>query len=85
MSREPHTIAWADQFGALLRDKCRQMQEGLWATGWDHMVHEFSDPSDGDEWRLTFYQGYFWVTNLTQDEDKHVVLNLDSLGVNREW
>lgn len=75
--------AWADQFGALLRDKCRQMQECLYFTGWNQMATEFEDPSDGDQWRITYRQGYFYITNLTEDESHHVLLNLDALGVNR--
>lgn len=85
MAPEPHLIAWSDQFGALLRDLCRQMMEALWSTGWNHMAHEFKDPWDGDEWRLTYHQGYYYITNLTEDPDYHVLLNLDALGVRRGY
>ena len=80
---EPHITAWADQFGALLRDKCRQIQDAIIATGWNNVSHEFHDPRDGERWRVSYREGYFWVTNLDQDEDHHVLLNIDALGVNR--
>lgn len=79
----PHAVAWADQFGALLRDLCRQMQEVVYLTDWKHCSVEFTDDYDGDEWRLTFRQGHFWVTNLSEDESHHVLLDLEALGVNR--
>lgn len=59
------------------------MQECLWFTGWERLSHDFTDPHDGDEWRLTYRQGYYWITNLTEDEEHHVLLNLEALGVNR--
>jgi hypothetical protein len=85
MSERPpaHAVAWADQFGALLREKCRQMQEVIYLTDWDRLSIEFTDDYDGDQWRLTFRQGYFWVTNLSEDESHSVLLDLEALGVNR--
>jgi hypothetical protein len=80
---EPAMRAWADQFGALLRDKCRQMQDALVVTGWDTVSHVFIDPSDGGQWRLTYLRGDFFVSDLSDDEPTPVMLDLDALGVNR--
>lgn len=79
----PAITAWADQFGALLRDQCRLIQEVVYMTGWTHLAVEFTDTYDGEEWRLTYRQGHYWVTNLTEDENHHVLLDLEALGVNR--
>jgi hypothetical protein len=83
MAPEPHLIAWFDQFGALLRDQCRQIQEVVYLTGWDRLAIEFTDAYDDDDWRLSYRAGHFWVTNLTEDKEHHVELDLDALGVNR--
>lgn len=77
---EPHVQAWADQFGALLRDKCRQMILALEASGWDTMAHVFVDPDEGDSWRLQFVEGQFVAINLDDDETA-TVLDLHALGV----
>lgn len=83
MPEDPYVAFWADQFGALVRDKCRQMQSAIVATGWSSCAHVFEDPSDGDRWRLTYEQGIFYLTNLSDDENHHVVLDIEALGVNR--
>ena len=83
MAPEPYLAAWADQFGALLRDKCRQIQEVIYLTDWDRMSVDFNDIYDGDEWRITYRSGHYWVTNLTEDDSHQVMLDLEALGVNR--
>jgi hypothetical protein len=79
----PQQIAWRDQFGALVRDKCREIIEVVALVEWDNLAIDFVDTYDDDEWRLTYRQGHFWITNLTQDPDFAVLLNLDALGVIR--
>jgi hypothetical protein len=75
-------LHWVDQFGALLRDKCRQMQEALWATGWDSMAHAFVEPQRGETWRLTYQEGEYYLTCLDgESAGEMIVLDLDSLGV----
>lgn len=81
---DPHICAWADQFGALLRDKIREMQGALLATAWTNMSHIFQDPADGDTWQITFESGEYYAQNLDDDEYMHpVLLDLDALGVFR--
>lgn len=79
----PEVAAWRDQFGALIRDKVRQLQNALLATNWTHMSHEFTDTWDGDEWRLTYRGGHYWITNLSDDPDFDLEINIEALGVNR--
>jgi hypothetical protein len=79
----PYAAAWADQFGALLRDKCRQMQEIIYLTDWPNLAIEFEDIYDGDYYRLSWRAGSFWVTNLSEDPDYDIQLDLEALGVNR--
>ena len=85
MPSDPHIAAWADQFGALLRDKILVMQEALLATrGWPNMSHIFPDPADGDTWQITFESGEYYAQNLDDGEQPHpVLLDLESLGVRR--
>jgi len=80
---EPLVIAWADQFGALVRDKVRQMQDALVVTGWTTVAHVFEDPADGDRFRLTYHGGEFLLTNVSDVTQTQVVLDLESLGVAR--
>jgi hypothetical protein len=79
----PHVAAWRDQLGALLRDKCRLMQEAAVLTDWGHIDHDFVDPYDGDAYRLAYRDGRYWVVNLTRDIDYAIELDLEALGVNR--
>jgi hypothetical protein len=79
---EPHMRAWADQFGALLRDKCRQGNEAAAVTGWSSFAHIFPD-DDGDYWRLVYSQGMYSIENLADPEGEPVLLDLDELGVYR--
>lgn len=80
---DPYVKAWADQFGALIRDKIRQMVKAIHVTGWDQLAHVFKDPYDDDEYRLIFYQNEFYITNLADPNGYHVRLDLDALGVER--
>ncbi len=80
---DPRIVAWSDQFGALLRDKCREMQRAAFASGWDSVAHVFNDPHDDDLWRLVYEGGDYMVTNITASDDHYVVLDIESLGVNR--
>lgn len=73
-------LAWADQFGALLRDKVREMQLGLDATGWTSMAHVF-ESVEGDSFRLIYEDGEFYVSPVPAEDGMIVVLDLDSLGV----
>lgn len=80
--RDPYVVSWADQFGALLRDKAREMQETILRTGWTNIAHEFDDPYDDDKFRLWYEDGNYLLQNLSTDHDP-VLLDLDRLGVNR--
>ena len=81
--RDPHITAWADQFGALLRDKVRGMMDAQAATGWNSIAHAFDDPSDGDTYRLHYEDGQYFLTNITEDESNVVELDPVALGVFR--
>lgn len=80
---EPHIIAWSDQFAALLRDKCKDMQAAIVASGLDSLSHAFKDPLDGDVWRLTYHQGEYYVKNTDLPGGKNEQLDIEALGVNR--
>lgn len=78
---DPEYVAWADQFGALLRDKCRQMMRAILATGWNTCATLFRDPADDDVWRLVYNNGVYTVENITEGSGDSVTLDLDALGV----
>lgn len=80
---DPYVKAWADQFGALIRDKVRQMTAAVRLTGWTEMAHVFSDPYDDDKYRLTYYQGEYYLINLSGPDNSHIRLDLEALGVER--
>ena len=80
---DPYVRAWADQFGALVRDKVRQMVNAVKVTGWNSVAHVFKDPYDDDEYRLIFYDGEFYLTNLNDPSQGHIRLDLEALGVER--
>jgi hypothetical protein len=80
---DPHVVAWTDQFGALLRDKCRALQDALVASKLDSLSHAFKDPLDGDVWRLTYHKGEYYVKNMEDSSSENMQLDIDALGVNR--
>jgi hypothetical protein len=83
---DPWVAAWADQFGALVRDKARGMVEAVKASGFSSLAHYFEDPADGSPWRLIYRDGQFWLMNLEleQGEDGALFrLDLKALGVIR--
>lgn len=82
-SKDPHVLAWGDQFGALVRDKCRQMLTAIAVTNWDTCAHGFQDPADGDHWRIAYEGNEFYLSNITSGDGEMVVLDLEALGVLR--
>lgn len=81
---DPEIVSWADQFAALLRDKVREMQTALFATGWDNLAHVIEDPAREENWKITYFDGSFWLTCLSgEDAGEMVALDLEALGVNR--
>lgn len=78
---DPALVAWTDQFGALLRDKVREMQSAIVATGWNNVTHTFQDPFDHDDFYLSYTKGEYVLTH--ESTDHTVVLNIEALGVNR--
>lgn len=80
--RDPYIVAWKEQFGALVRDKVRQMINAIEVTGWNELAHCFDDPYDDDRFHLTFYNGEFYLVNLSTPQT-HVRLDLEKLGVIR--
>jgi hypothetical protein len=68
----PYMRAWAEQFGALLRDKVRQMQEAVAVTGWRTLAHVFNDPYEHDvEYRLVYDHGEY---SLVRADDPDAVI-----------
>lgn len=80
---DPYVVAWSDQFGALLRDKVRDMQAAVYVTGWTSMAHVFKDPYDDDKYRLAYDAPEYYLINLNDPDETVVTLNLEKLGVNR--
>jgi hypothetical protein len=80
---EPVLIAWADQFGALLRDKVILLIRAVAASGLDPIYHSFSDPVDGDGYRIAYDSGQFLLWNLDDEAETVVVLDIEALGVIR--
>lgn len=78
---EPYMVAWADQFGALLREKVYQMMKAIEVTGWTKLATEFDDPYDDDEYRLMFDGEDFLLLNLAHPDGEPVLIDINRLGI----
>lgn len=80
---DPVAVAWADQFGALLRDKVKLMVKAVAHSGLDPLFHMFEDPEEGDSYRLGYVEGLFLLWPLDDESESAIVLDIEALGVIR--
>lgn len=80
---DPSLVAWTDQFGALLRDKTRVLQEAVFVSDLDNLSHDFQDPATEERFRVGYSKGEYTLESLTHANNVVLVLDIDRLGVNR--
>jgi hypothetical protein len=77
---DPATEAWADQFGAAVRDKCRALLVASNASGLDNLATTLEDEANYD-YRIALTNGTFWLTSLDMPDREPILLDVLRLGV----
>lgn len=78
---DPYTIAWSDQFHALVRDKVYESMKAIEITQWKNIATEFNDPYDEDRYCLSFDGNSFWLENLVSGNGAMIQIDLGKLGL----